>query len=434
MRGAGWKDAQFIAHSVSQGPPHSTEPRRLPTRPSPGKRCRGLLRCPRMGDLCLAVAFVLLLLGVSLLVWNEQLESQVYVDIGKKLASVVVVSDPTHVLAENDGKLVHVSGRVENVPVLQDDMFTEIDTTTALKLTRTVTMLQWRETKKTRRSDKQKLSYTQIWSPTTINSKSFADPSYRNPSFLPDVKTQEYVPSSATVGAYRIPGELLKNALQPTTRLPLSKADFDGLSRGMVAGGGGPKLDGGGGGLVQKKRTSLARSKQQFFASPGGVALDNDGTMRTGDPAHPQVGDLRVAFYTAEHSYISMLGQQQGDTIVPSHEGMGASLFMLRPGLVTAGTMLAVEGDTATTLHLIRLGAFFLVALSGWLYPPIQLPSLESRGPWVVPVLTAITVCFVSAGFVWVTVRPVVAVVLFAVAMATGKVLFGAAVPAAAST
>lgn len=126
----------------------------------------------------IVIGLVLIPVSIALLSWNE--EQAVDRSGALAMAADVVISVPAErVSAANEGKLVHVSGRVSTDDVLADpDFGVEVS---AIKLVRRVETYQWLETSSSETKDKfgggtetvTTYKYSKDWSSGLADSSSF---------------------------------------------------------------------------------------------------------------------------------------------------------------------------------------------------------------------------------------------------------------------
>lgn len=314
------------------------------------------------------VMFFMLALVVPGIIYNESREVKIAQDLDSKLKSVIRVSDAS-INKENDGKLIHIAGPISDLSeiTLEDEAFA-VSVKGSVKLKRLVEMLQWKEiqTKRRKKVSKQdtkdttRFSYVQVWSDEYINSKKFQDPSYRNPPFLPELKTKEFLPSKVKLGVYEVPQKLLSVSLPPHNVVPLKKAVIDSLKSG-VQGSGDGILDGGG----QKRKSKSVRgaiSKVRAMFMKSGPLRINDNRLYSGQEDSKDVGSYRISFWSSGHSYLSLLGKQSGETISPFTTSNGNKLYMLKAGLHSADDMLSEDENYDSSISwLFRL--IFLLLL-----------------------------------------------------------------------
>ena len=338
-----------------------------------------------IGGLLTAVAF-------PLLFWNEG-RAVTRDKTLKEGGSAVVSVAADDVRAENEGRLVHLTGLAETAAVLSDPDFGV--SAPALKLDRVVEMYQWDENE--HRKTKEKLgggtettttyTYSKTWSERPIRSSGFKQPDgHQNPSDMPCASLRKTA-DAVTLGAFALPPSLVAqiNLSEP---LPVA-AD------GQPATGRFPRLKAYGGG---------------FYIGA--------------DPAAPEVGDLRVTFKVTRPAVVSLIAKQTGRTLAPYTTRAGGDLELLQVGTHTPDAMIRQAQDDNRTLTWLLRAAGFLVMLIGLnlLLKPLSvlasvvplLGRLVGAGTGLVAFLMATGLSLVTIATAWLRYRPLVGVALLA--------------------
>jgi len=160
----------------------------------------------RIGDALggIIFGFILLLIGVGLLFWNEGRAVHTALSL-KEGAKKVVEAKAEAIDPALEGKLIHVTGPIVVRPPPRDSDFGV--TAAGVRLERKVEMYQWKETSNSRNQKKlgggeetvTTYSYTREWADKPIQSNSFKQPSgHYNPP-LP-IHAQTF-PAQARLGA-----------------------------------------------------------------------------------------------------------------------------------------------------------------------------------------------------------------------------------------
>lgn len=279
--------------------------------------------------------FILILVGIGLLFWNEGKAVRVYKSIERSKEMVVSLDKPK-VLPKNEGKLVHLIGEI-NLP--QDDFMLEDDVFglkfPVMKLSREVEMYQWKEIQETK---KEKLTggkekkvttykYQKRWSSSEIDSQKFKESSkYHNPQKV-------YNSSGKDMPKFKMGDFTLSNSL--TFRI----SNYKPLS-------------------FKKEDLNFENDYDLEFHV-------TDNTIYIGkDPSNPQIGDLKVNFYGVFPGPYSILAQQSQDTLTAyNFEDIDEAVLILKPGKKTAKALLAEQSSNASKLKwILRLIGFLLIA------------------------------------------------------------------------
>lgn len=338
------------------------------------------------------IGFVCIIAAFPLIFWNEHNA----VDMAKALkegrSAVITISDAS-VNPENEGRLVHTIGFATTNETLADKDF--YVTAEALKLKRTVSMLQWQEyeTEETKKEFGGKetttvtYTYGKVWSETPIDSTHFKKPEgHANPAFGP-YRSQEQSAKLVTIGAFRLPPSL------------------------VAALGDDEKID------------------AAVPASLRGKATAVNGEIYLGqDPNTQRIGDRRIAFSQVKPMVVSLYAAQLGSTFEPYVTEVGKAVERIEPGEHSAASMFheaAAESRAETWAY--RVG-FFILMFSGFMltFKPISvvlsvLPFLGDVAEWGTAFFAfflALTCTLVAIAIAWLVFRPVLGGALLAGALA----------------
>ncbi|PEN12238.1 hypothetical protein CRI94_14455 [Longibacter salinarum] len=351
----------------------------------------------RLWDSITGVLFGILIFLVAfpLLFWNEGRAVKTARSLDEGAASVVTTS-PDAVDPELDGQLVHVTGRATSDATLTDPIF-GIEAS-ALKLRRSVEMYQW--TEETSQETQKKLggseetvttySYSKTWASRPIDSEEFEKSAgHENPGPMPFSEWSD-VAHPVTVGAFRLPG---------------SMADGIGSYDDYV-----PTPD---------ERTAI--EAEHDITSQG-------GTLYSGDPATPQVGDIRVTFDAVASGPVSIVAKQTGDSFEAYQTSNGQTVSMLESGTHSAASMFesAQASNTMWTWGLRGLGILLMTFGLSLVFRPLTvvadvvpfLGNLLETGFGLVSFLIAIPFALVTIALGWIVYRPLVGIGLLVVAAA----------------
>jgi hypothetical protein len=358
----------------------------------------------RMGGALAGVLVGLLLipLSVGLLFWNEGRAVKTARSLAEGAEAVESVTsdsvDPT-----NQGKLVHVTGRLEIDTDLSDPVFGV--TAQAVKLERKVEMFQWQE--QSRRETRDRIgggqetittyTYNTGWSDRPIDSSRFAEPTAerQNPPMRFESETQ--VADRATLGAFALGRDLL--------------ARLSGSQSWPV--------------------TSEAEESIKQAAGP--TAQVNAGQIYIGqNPGAPAVGDLRIAFEVVRPTDVSVVGAQSGSTFQSYPTGAGRPILMISEGTQTADEMFAAAQATnrAVTWLLRALGLVAMFIALGMLFAPASvlvsvipfLGRIVRFGTGLVAGLLTVLIGSVTIAIAWLFYRPLFGALVLLVG---GGIAFG---------
>lgn len=158
---------------------------------------------------------ILVVAAVGTLFWNEGRTIKRTKAL-EEASKVAVSVDAQTIDPANEDKLIHISGDVITDDVLADPEFNI--SLNALLLQRVVQMYQWQEnteTSTTRTSGGGEettttYSYSKVWSDTLIDSSSFHDKGYDNPTSMP-YESKLYLSQNTTLGAFSLSQDQIEN-------------------------------------------------------------------------------------------------------------------------------------------------------------------------------------------------------------------------------
>lgn len=347
----------------------------------------------RLAESIKSVVFglVLFVVGFPLLFWNEGRAVKTARSLTEGAGLVASVSadavDPA-----NNGRLVHVSAFTKTDDVLTDETFGVSET--AIRLERSVEMYQWVESSSS--SSETKLGgskettttydYSTEWQSSLVDSSGFQSPDgHRNPNAMPYESRLEQA-NNVSLGAFS-------------------------LSESQIG------------------RLSKSESLRVSTVAPGvkGAKL-HDGAVYIGaDPAHPSVGDTRVKFSVVRPGAVSVVAEQAGTSFSPYQAEAGGQVFLLEEAVVSADAMFETAQRSNAMMTWILRGVGFLMMFFGlsMVFAPIAV--FGDVVPIVGRVLaagTSLVAGFIAAFFAigtiavaWITYRPVLGVILLAIAV-----------------
>jgi len=338
----------------------------------------------------------LFLVSIILLYWNEGRAVDTALDLAEGESAVIPLDHTGEVDQSTRGQLVHLSGEAETSETLRDDAFgIEIP---ALKLRRSVEMLQWKENseRKTRTKlgggteTETTFTYEKIWSDALIDSSNFEVPDgHQNPKSKP-LDSLDIEAGEIRLGAYRLgPGLVNK----------LSK--FEELS---------PQAD-----------------------LPEGHIAQGNVIFRSADPNAPQIGDLRISFKAAMPAEISIIARNNDGLLDGYRAKKGSAIQLLQYGNVDASAMFdsAKSANKALTFGLRILGIILMFVGANSVMGPIAvaadvLPLLgrvTRFGTSLIAAIISLPVALVTIAIAWLAHRPVFAVSLMVAGAALAFIL-----------
>ena len=273
------------------------------------------------------IGIILVVVAIWALFWNEGRSIKAYRALTEGAGIVVSVS-ADEIAPANEGKLIHVSGKVTPDGVPADPEF-GISAAGAVAIRREVEMYQWVEKSQSRSETKlggaeetvTTYTYAREWKSGRENSGDFRQPEgHENPELA--VEDQSFAVDSARVGAFAVSGESVAG-LGKQTDLRLTQED-------------------------------LARAAQVLS---GTVQLDRSGFYVGMNPAQPQVGDLRIRYSRADLPEASFVAAQSDGWLKPFTASNGREIFLSESGQASAAEMFeTAQAENTMIMWLIRIG------------------------------------------------------------------------------
>lgn len=354
----------------------------------------------RLGDSVKNVLLgcVLVLAAVVLLFWNEGRAVKTYQSLKEGASVVMPVSSDVRYPQYNE-KLIHFFGMAKTPSVLVDTEFGVWGS--SLKLRRIAEVYQWVEHTDSKTVNKlgggtettTTYSYSKDWSDDLVRSVSFQEAeTHQNPA-TKLFENKEFVAQSVSVGAYEIPQSLL---------LLLSGYQSFVVTPQMLA--------------------TIPQAKQEKIK-----LIENMLYYGVGDPATPDVGNLRIRYEGIAVQDISVIAKQSADSLVPYMTKNGREITMIQAGIHSASEMFtqAVEGNTVMTWALRLLGMVFMFIgfrMTLGVFPVIVsviplLGSMAGAGASLVAGSLAISMSVFIIAIAWLVYRPLLSIGLLIVAV-----------------
>ncbi len=353
----------------------------------------------RIGNALAGILFgVVLFLGsFVLLSWNEGRAIHRAKTLEAGAAQVITIPADA-VLAENEGKLVHLTGEAAAEAPVEDPVFGI--SVAALKLRRNVEMFQWQQTEKS--ETKQKLgggeettttyTYAKGWSSMWIDSSQFHAPAgHENPASMP-VESETFVAEDIHVGPFLLPPALVERINNFQSR-PATAEDALQASRLQDA----------------DLRTTTG----------GALYLGKNASQ-------PEIGDLRITFEVAPVGPVSILAAQVGNTFEPFAVGTTGTIEVLQTGTFSAAEMFRQEQESNTLLTwLLRLGGFVMMLIGILMITNIFqvlasvipfLGNLVGLGTGLLALAVALPLSLITIAVAWLAYRPLFAIPLLLLA------------------
>lgn len=287
---------------------------------------------------------ILVLVAIGLLFWNEGWTIERYRDLEEGKANVVSVSSET-VVADNEGKLVYMTGEAETDDILSDETFQV--SVNAVGLKRCVEMYQWKENSE---SETEKnvgggttttttYTYDKVWSSSVIDSSSFQESGHDNPDSMP-YQGETWLAEKVTLGTFDLSPSLIA-AMGPWEKYEIEPQKTEAVSEGDASAA-----------ATENAVTENAVTENAVTEVPTDAVLE-DGENTTilrqfhqggyyigNHPDSPQIGDTRITFEVVRPKEISLISQQHGNTFIP-YQAVHGTLELLENRLASVEEMFA---------------------------------------------------------------------------------------------
>ena len=396
------------------------------------------------------IGFALFIAGFPILFLNEGRA----VDTAKRLkegAGAVVDVPADKIDAENEGKLVHVSGKADTQEVLSDDVFGV--SATALRLLRTVEVYQTvehSETTREKRGDKtvEKTTYTYSneWCTKPVDSPQYHEAAKRtaNPPAAMPYGDVDKIAQNVTLGAFTLSeahvkrmGEKKPFAFPADFKAPASVPGAQ-YQNGIIyvpynaaAAAVAPAATN-----VAAAATNVATAVANAAASAivGGHSV----------AMAPEPGDVRVTFRVVLPHDVTVVERQDGNTLSPWPASDGETLSFVRDGRVPAAKIFAdAQSMNSKITWLLRLVGLLVMyfGLKKVLGPidtlvdaiPI-LNGIVAMGTSLAAGLVSAACALLTIGVAWVFYRPWLGIPLIAVGVGLIVLVFMKKKKSAAAT
>lgn len=380
----------------------------------------------------LVVGPILFVIGLILLIWNEQHAVNLHRSLEYGRTHVIPLANASVYNPDRvQGKLVHMIGTAEAADDnARDELFglpTEQATISTpgskehtqhlrrpIQFQRTVEMYQWQEhseesTKKnTGGSTTTTTTYTydRTWSSSLLNSNSF----YESESHVnPDdwlVPPATFRTGKVTLGAYTLQDSIIQKKMNWWSDFRYFSLSVDSISDATL------------------RSRATVHGNQGYYVSPS--------VNTTVDPVNPNIGDTRVSFRIVPSQMVSIIASPTGPGILTAYSSpaIKSPILLIQPGAHDADSMFqqAIQEATVVTYVLRILGTVLLyVGLRTVVEPLVTLadvlPILGNLvGCTASAVLTpvAIGIALVVICVSWIVVRPVWALSLLVGTVAGG--------------
>lgn len=343
----------------------------------------------------IGTGFLLLVVATVMLWWNEGRAVKTAKMLDEAEGVAVHMPDVNTYNPEFEGKLIHANGTV----ITQDSLI-DSDFKVGVKgmyLSRSVEYYQWVESSSSKTEDKlggsqevtTTYTYSKQWTSSPVNSSEFKDPEYKsanNGGVRCQVDNKTVVAEHATIGAYKLPAEMI-SSFPRSNAMPL---------------------------VLSLQGDSLTK-------------INNNVIYFGANPNAPEVGDVRVEYrYVPAENVVSLIAKVQSDTFTRYTAKNGKTFSSLITGTKSMEEMFESEKQGNTILTwVLRILGFILVSaglksifsiLSTLLKVVPFLASIMSWGVGLVCNVIAFAWTLIVVAIAWLFYRPVLSICLLIVA------------------
>lgn len=362
----------------------------------------------RIKNAFFGVIFGIILIGFScyFIFWNEY--SSLHTQQSLKQAEQVLISVPPAPINPNDNlKVVYFYGTATTTETLHDRLLNI--SANALRLSRKVEMYQWKEHKQTERQNNMggsetettTYSYNKIWSDRLIDSNRFHEQNgHGNPDHML-VQGEVYQADVITVGDFHLP-KVLTNQLSGESPVNLATVDVTNL--------------------------------QNQLNKP--VQHDGDHIYVGTDSQQPQIGDLRISETEILPQTVSVIAQQTGNTLQEYLAPAGKAVALLSMGQVSSHDMIHMAEEKNRILTWVIRVCTLLGMIIGFcmIMQPIVIladivpifGSIAGFGTGLIGFVLGLCLWSILTAIAWFAARPLMSVVLVAVAILICYFIFSA--------
>lgn len=341
---------------------------------------------------------IIFLLSFVVLFWNEGRAVKTAKGL-KEGRGAVVEANSNQLNPENDGQLVHLTGKVVSSETLVDEQFQIGEN--VLKLKRTVEMYQWDEDKESKtkkkigggEETKKTYSYEKKWSNSLNDSKKFKIiDGHVNPSQIPFKEFEKEV-ADATMGKFALSQSLIYQLYEYENH-EITSIDSLNLENASIINDG------------EKDWVYIGR-----------------GTNES-----PEIGDVRISFDKIPYGDYSILAKQIKNTLEAYGTSYGTNINVIKKGTLSADNMFASEEqDNVIITWLLRFLGFFMmfIGLVSVFKPLVVMAdilpfvgNLLNFGISAFAGIFAFAMTFMTIAVAWIFYRPLLGISLILIALA----------------
>lgn len=330
----------------------------------------------------IAGGFLVLLLGIGLLWWNEGNNVSNLRSVSEGLKNYVDVSS-TEVDNENEGKLVATSGKITfNLPASDSEF--EITSNSAV-LMRKAEMYQWQEKCEADDDNNKTCTYEKVWSDVIIDSTMFERAGHDNPTSML-YNSFRFYGSDVKLGAFEMTNNLLDKL---STKKQIVELNEEAA-----------------------KNHAMVVDKYYYTSVTDG---------------NPDIGDIRISFYENNAEYVSVLAMQSGNHFKEYRTKAGKVFFNLYESEYNGADMfqLITKQNNFSKWVFRFIGVLCVMLGVGSLFSPLQnltggipiLGSLVGMATGTISFVLGLAISLLVIAVAWFRFRPFISIILILIVM-----------------
>lgn len=323
------------------------------------------------------IAGIALIVIGSCVLWFNEADAVANIKAVKDVSENVIEISSEAVDPANDGKLVCLSGNFKVLDdYVNDDVF-PVETKTA-KLRRIVEVYQWEESG----DEDSGYSYNKTWSEDLINSSSFHNSSYNNPTIKP-YESESFCAQNVELGAFTLSQQQIK------------------------------ELD-----------TDETLTIDASSALPMNYKISGNCITNSADTANPTVGDVRIRYEYNNFTTATVLAVQKGNSFETYTAPNGKTFNRVDDGKMDSQQLIEkiTEENNALKWALRAIGAVAVMIGYISLISPLSgivrfVPLLGGIVGWVLSLaaaLVGLAHSLIEIAIAWFVYRPTLSIILLA--------------------
>ena len=387
----------------------------------------------------IGTGFLMFIAGTILLWWNEGNYKKTADMLEEAQKATVEMPAINKVDSQFEGQLVYANGEAKTDDILQDPQYPVAGNYMHLK--RNVEYYQWVEHKHEERRDKVgggeeiKTTYTykQEWVDEPVNSSNFKEGGHTNTQKV-IVEDGELHAQNVTFGAYTFPEFFINSINNYSPAEVLSDEQLKNVLNGgqainsMQQAQDSTIIDSLAGEVVGSNTPAPAPNTDAYTKKVNKEYEVNGNEIYYGNRSSVENGDVRITFEKVDpKAVVSILGKVQGNTFVRFKAKNGKTFARLEQGTVSSEEMYGhAESENDMLKWALRIlgilivvgGLKLMFSILGTLLKVIPfLSSVMNFGVGIICWVVGIVWSLLVIGVAWLFYRPVIGIIILAVAI-----------------